>query len=87
MARDKATITVDRAKVDQAMALTNYETTSGVIDHALDRLIRAEILRRDVTAYRDSPEDTENHLLGDLPVAFDLGDDDVDYDALYGHDG
>lgn len=83
MARSKTTITVDRAKVDDAVALTGAPSTSAVIDIALDRLIQAERLRRDVAGYVADPQD-RREALADLPVAFDLGDDDVDYDALYG---
>lgn len=84
MARDKATITVDRAKVDRAMALTDVGTTSGVIDHALDRLIRAELLRRDIDAYRQSPVTAGELAVLDIPVAFSLDDDGTDYEVLYG---
>ena len=45
MARGKATITLDRAKVARAAALIGGGTMSGVIDLALDRVIRAEELR------------------------------------------
>lgn len=87
MAKDKATITVDRAKVDRAVALTGLASTSGVIDHALDRLIRSELLRRDVEAYRESPMAAEELALLDLPVVFSLDDDGTDYEALYGEGG
>ena len=46
--------------------------------------IRAERLRRDVVAYERQPPTDAERALGDQPVVFDLGDDDVDYDALYG---
>jgi len=84
MARDKATITLDREKVARAAALIGARTTSSVIDLALDRLIRAEELRRDIAAYAHSPLDDTELALADLPVEFDLDDDDVDYDAIYG---
>ncbi len=84
MARRKTTITLDPAKVDAAVGLTGASSTSSVIDLALDRLIAVERLRRDLIAYgHDAPDDAEI-ALGTLPVAFDLDDDDVDYDALYG---
>jgi hypothetical protein len=87
MARQKATITLDRDKVDEARALTGSRTMSEVIDMALARLIRAEHLRRDVEAYTRQPLTAAELAIVDLPVEFDLGDDDVDYEALYGQGG
>ena len=46
MAREKATVTLDRRKVEEARALTGEKSTSAIIDLALDRLVRAERLRR-----------------------------------------
>lgn len=60
---------------------------SEVIDIALDRLIRVERLRRDVIAYAKRPPSEEELAFSDLPVALDLGDEDVDYEALNGQDG
>lgn len=57
---------------------------SDVIDLALDRLIRAERLRRDVATYARKPPDDEEQAISDLPVVLDLDDDDVDYDVWYG---
>ena len=57
---------------------------SEVIDVALGRLIRAERLRRDVEAYASQPLTEDELALVDLQPSLDLGDDDVDYDALYG---
>lgn len=85
MARDKATVTLDRAKVRDAMDLTGGSSMSEVIDIALDRLIRSEQLRRDVVAYGRKPLSHDEVALADLPVALDLDDDDVDYEALYGN--
>jgi hypothetical protein len=84
MARNKATITLDREKAARAAALVGGASMSDVIDIALDRLIRAEELRRDIAAYTQQPLDEDEIALGDLAVAFDLGDADVDYDTLYG---
>ncbi len=86
MARRKATITLDRDKVDEARALTGSRTMSEVIDVALGRLIRAEHLRRDVEAYSRQPLTLDELALADLPVALDLDDDDVDYELLYGQE-
>jgi hypothetical protein len=84
MAKDKATITLDRHKVAKAAALIGLGTMSEVIDVALDRLIRAEELRRDLAAYAGQPLNEADLALADLPVEFDLADQEVDYEALYG---
>jgi hypothetical protein len=86
MARDKATITLDRAKAREAMAVTGAGTMSEVIDIALDRLLRTEQLRHDIAAYSQHPPTAAEMALGGVPVRLDLGDDGVDYDALYGGD-
>lgn len=84
MAKEKATITLDRTKVEAARALIGGRSVSEVIDVALGRLIRSEQLRRDVEAYSRRPPTADEMALADLPVTLDLGDDDVDYDAHYG---
>ncbi|MDQ6910136.1 MAG: type II toxin-antitoxin system VapB family antitoxin [Actinomycetota bacterium] len=84
MAREKSTITLDRAKVEEARALVGGKSMSEVIDAALDRLIHAEHLKRDVLAYAAHPQTDEELVIADLAVTLDLGDDDVDYDAIYG---
>ncbi len=84
MAREKATVTLDREKVEEARRLVGGKSMSSVIDVALDRLIRAERLRRDVESYRRQPLTDAELALGDLPVELDLDDDHVDYDADYG---
>lgn len=84
MARQKATVTLDRDKVEQARALIGGRSMSEVIDVALGRLIRAKRLRRDVEAYARQPLTEDELALVDLQPSLDFGDDDVDYDALYG---
>jgi hypothetical protein len=82
MARQKATITLDRAKSAEARALIGAGSTSEVIDVALDRLISAERLRHDIVAYgRVPPTDaeTEAAVLADTAGVAD----DTDWDALY----
>jgi hypothetical protein len=86
MARDKATITLDREKVARAASLVGSESMSETIDIALERLIRAEELRNDVATYRSTPAGEHELALADLPVEFDLADEHVDYDDLYGSD-
>lgn len=83
MARQKATITLDRSKAMAAMRLLEVHTMSEVIDLALDRLIRAERLRRDISAYGRTPPTDMDVALADLPVTFDLDDDEVDYASDY----
>lgn len=83
MVREKATITIDRDVVRLAMELTDRRSMSDVIDLALSRLVHAERLRRDIAAYRGTPSTDAERALARTPVRFDLGDDDVDYDALY----
>jgi len=84
MAREKATVTLDRDKVEEARALIGGRSMSEVIDVALDRMIRTERLRRDVEAYSRHPQGPTELGVADLPVTLDLDDDEVDYDALYG---
>ena len=66
------------------MRLSGRPTVSGVIDAALDAYIRAERTRRDVEAYERMPVTEDEFRTIDLGVKLDLGDDDVDYAALYG---
>jgi hypothetical protein len=84
MAREKATFTVDREKLETARTLIGAASLSKTIEVALDRLIRDEQLRRDVAAYAREPFGADELALADLPLELDLDDDDVDYDRLYG---
>jgi hypothetical protein len=84
MAREKATITLDRDKVRRAGAMIGALSMSAVVDVALDRLIATERLRRDVAAYAREPMSDDEIALAGLPVRLDLADDDTDYEALYG---
>jgi hypothetical protein len=84
MAREKATVTLDRQKVNAAKALIRARSISETLDVALDRLIRDEQLRRDIAAYTGKPLGPDELAVTDLPVELDLDDSDVDYDALYG---
>jgi hypothetical protein len=82
MAKDKVTITLDRAKAEHARALVGAGSTSEVIDIALERLLRAESLRRDIAAYRQQPQTGADVSLAQLAPDVDLADD-TDWDALY----
>ena len=84
MARQKATVTLDRDKVEEARVLIGGQSMSEVIDVALDRLIRTERLRRDVEAYTRHPQGQEELGVADMAVTLDLDDDEIDYDAIYG---
>jgi hypothetical protein len=86
MAKEKVTITLDRAKAEDARSLLGAGSTSEVIDLALDRLIRAERLRRDIAAYRRVPATEEEVAIASLAATADL-DDDTDWEALYPETG
>jgi len=82
MAKDKVTITLDRAKADRARGLVAARSTSEVIDLALDRLIDAERLRRDIAAYRRNPPDAAERSIPLLGDSSGLSDP-TDWEALY----
>ena len=86
MAREKATITVDRAKVQVVQSLTGAKSTSQAIDLALSELIRAERLRRDVEAYTAVPPNPEEIALARSPQNWSDLADDTDWSKLYGDD-
>lgn len=83
MAKEKATITLDRRKAEEARALVGAESTSAVVDVALDRLIHLERLRRDITAYQTRPAGEEEFALAELAALGQL-EDETDWAALYG---
>ena len=82
MAKQKVTITLDRGKADDARNLVGAASTSEVIDIALDRLVRAERLRRDVAAYRQVPPTDAEQELADTGDTSTLADE-TDWEALY----
>ena len=84
MAREKATITVDRVKLQHARELTGAASASQAIDIALDGLIRLERVRRDVAAYVEVPQSADEvGLAGCAPDWSEIADE-TDWDALYG---
>ncbi|HVB90837.1 MAG TPA: type II toxin-antitoxin system VapB family antitoxin [Acidimicrobiales bacterium] len=85
MAREKATITLDRAKAAEARAIVGAASTSEVVDLALDHLIRSERLRGDIAAYRREPPTQSEVDLALLADSSDLADD-TDWSALYADD-
>lgn len=85
MAKEKATVTLYREKVDEARSLVRASSTSEVIDIALDRLIHIERLRRDVSGYRNVPVGEDE--LAIAAFGEDIGlDDDTDWAAICGED-
>lgn len=82
MAKEKVTITLDRAKADHARALLAARSTSEVIDLALDRLIRAERLRRDIDAYGRVPQTSTEASIALLADTSGLADE-TDWEAIY----
>ena len=82
MAKEKVTITLDRAKANHARALVAARSTSETIDLALDRLIDAERLRRDIAAYRRIPPTASDAAIALLADASGLVDE-TDWEALY----
>lgn len=76
MAKEKVTITVDRAKLSEARALLRVGSASAAIDIALSELVRRRRLRRDVEAYRNTPPTAEEMAVGEAqPDWTDLADD------------
>jgi hypothetical protein len=86
MAKSKVTISLDKEKAAKAAAFLGGRNLSQVVDVALERLIQTEQLRHDLAAYAGRPLSDDEMALTGLPVEFDLDDDDVDYEALYGRD-
>jgi hypothetical protein len=82
MAKEKVTVTLDRAKVNIARGLVGAASTSEVLDIALDRLLRSETLHRDVEAYRRVPPTQQEGALADRADTTGLNDD-TDWEALY----
>jgi hypothetical protein len=81
MAKEKATITVDRAKLSEARAVLGVSSASAAIDVALTELLRRYRVLHDVDAYTRTPPTAEEAALGHaLPDWSDLADD-TDWDA------
>lgn len=83
--KEKATITLNRAKAAAARALLGIESTSEVIDMALDQLIRVERLRADIAAYQRIPPTQDEVELASLGDTGSVADD-TDWDSLYADD-
>lgn len=86
MAKEKATITVDRAKLSEARAVLGVSSASAAIDVALSQLLRRHRLLHDVKAYTETPPTAEEVALGvAAPDWHDLADD-TDWDAEWRDD-
>ena len=86
MARDKATITVDRDKLSEARALLGAPSASAAIDVALSELIRRHRLRKDLEAYAATPPTSEEAGLALSSPEWDDLVDDVDWEAEWPED-
>jgi post-segregation antitoxin (ccd killing protein) len=86
MARDEATITVDRDKLSEARALLGVPTASAAIDVALSEFIRRHRLRKDLEAHARTPSTTEEAGLALSSPDWDDLADDVDWDAEWPED-
>ncbi|TMD41644.1 MAG: hypothetical protein E6I88_07070 [Chloroflexi bacterium] len=82
MAKEKVTITLDRAKANRARSLVAARSMSQVIDLALERLIEAERLRRDIAAYRRVPPTPVEAAIALAADNSALGDETA-WEALY----
>jgi hypothetical protein len=83
MVKSKVTISLDRAKVEQARCLVDAASVSETIDWALDHLIHDERIKRDIAAYTAMPQTAED--TGHSPRGYiGLDDDDTDWAAAYG---
>lgn len=86
MAREKATITVDRAKLERVRALTGASSASQAIDLALAEVIRLDRLRTDIAAYRKQPSSDDEIGLAQQRRGWSDLDDDTDWNVVYGDD-
>jgi Arc/MetJ family transcription regulator len=84
MPRVKTTVSIDQSNLQAACELLGTTSTSEVVDIALERYVRAERLLRDIRGYLAQPPTPEELLFAEVAAEFDLGDDHVDYEALYG---
>ena len=84
MTRLTTTVSIDRDTLEAACRLLGVESTSEVVDVALDRFVRSEELLRDLRGYLATPPTEDEILLAEIGVQLDLGDDDVDYEQFYG---
>lgn len=86
MAKEKVTITVDRAKLSEARARLGVSSASAAIDVALSELIRRHRVLHDVEAYMTTASTDEGATFSRAHP--DWGDlaDDTDWDAEWPED-
>ena len=83
MARDKVTITLDRAKAAAVQAATGAPSVSEAIDIALSTLILHEQIRNDLAAYEAHPPTPQELATARRSRDWSHLADDTDWDALY----
>lgn len=81
VAKEKATIAVDRAKLEEARSVLGVSSSSAAIDVALSEVIRRARLRRDVEAYTKLGPTEEEHALAEVTPDWNELADDTDWDA------
>lgn len=87
MTKEKTSVTIDRAKIDEIRRVTGAESTSAAIDVAVTEFIRLARVHRDVVAYtRVPPTPDETAIAHVRPDRSGLADE-TDWDALYGGAG
>ena len=83
MAREKTTITLDRAKAECARTLVNAKSVSVAIDLALDRLIFEARVQQDVAAYRARSQGAEEVAIARRQPRRQLDEDPTDWETFY----
>lgn len=86
MAKEKVTITVDRAKLSEARSVSGASSASAAIDVALSQLIHRQRLLNDVKAYVKTPPTAEEAALGTELLDWRDIADDTDWDAEWPQD-
>lgn len=86
MAKEKVTISVDRAKLSEATAMLGVSSTSAAIDIALSQLVRRHRALRDAKAYVETPPTAEEAALGAASLDWRDLADETDWDALWPED-
>lgn len=81
MAKEKATITVDREKLSEARTMLGVNSASAAIDVALSELVRRLRLRSDMEAYARTPPTAEEAALASASPDWDALSDDTDWDS------
>jgi hypothetical protein len=86
MAKEKATITVDRAKLSEARAVLGVSSASAAIDVALSQLLRRHRVLHDAKAYAETPPTGEEVGLGEASPDWRDLSDDTDWGAEWPED-